>query len=310
MADSLQPADVRALLEFREKMELGDVLFHEITGLEASQLFAYRRGKLKERPSISSLHLARVERCKAAMQLALELTNDEEKALDWLYTESPTFHGKSPIDLTINVAGLEFLHGYIGKLRAAVQEASSTRSATAITQPEPVVPAAQKSIPAVVVDSPPAAPTQLAKTVPVPVSTEKSAAAAKEIPVATERPKKDRQEKTPIRDETKPSRVTLSDTSDSTAAKTPSAPPEGVAPDDRVFRLRDPLKKIRAARPELTLKVIGGLMVKRGFKQYESTSYMSRVSNSYAWATWEEVVAMAEALEVDPKELGSVWTKN
>lgn len=160
MPDTLVNADVRALLRFRDELELGDGLFHEITGIEASQLFSYRRGKLTERPRIALAALARVERCRAALKLAMELTGDEEKSLDWLYAESSSFSGKSPIDLTINEAGLKFLNAYIEKLRAAVGSIAPVEQSHPPALPaQPVSPAAGTPDD----DAPLAAPDTLAK---------------------------------------------------------------------------------------------------------------------------------------------------
>lgn len=280
MPDKTQPADARALLQFREQLELGDGLFREITGIDASTLFAYRRGKLKERPKISSSALARVERCKVAHEIAMELTRDEEKALDWLHAESPAWGGKSPVDLTVSDSGLGLLQSYIEKLRAAVGAATSA--------PKPAAPVPE---PARVPVAPP--PPVVAIKAPVegkspPRAAETSATPPKEAPQS-----RAEEFKVEVSNPGAPS----------------EAPPAGVSPGERVFRLKDPLAKIRAARPELTLKLIGAQMAERGFSQYEKSSYVSRVSNSYAWATWAEVVAMAEVLGVSPQGLGSVRTK-
>ncbi len=296
--DTSIKADVRALLRFRDELELGDGLFYEITGIEASELFAYRRGKVKERPMISAAASARVERCRAAMKLAMELTQNEERALDWLYAESPTFGGKCPVDMTISEAGLQFLKAYIDKLRAAVTSASqSTQNAISTLQNASVPHARETS----------GAPQNVPREAPVaerkPVSPGISTF-AKSTPTAAN-----------IANVLATPLVTASSEPSQSAPKAsasleagPPPPPDGVNAGERVFRLKEPLARIRDGRPEITLKNIAQRMVARGFAQYEKPSYMSRVANSYAWVTWEEVVAMAEVLQVDPGVLGEVWT--
>ncbi|PTY03660.1 hypothetical protein DB347_20725 [Opitutaceae bacterium EW11] len=244
MPDSSQPANVRDLLKFRDALEMGDGLFAEVTGLEVVTLFAFRRGKLKERPQIASAAVDRIARCREALALAKELGGgDEEKSLDWLYADSPTFGGRSPIDLTVSDAAFEVVRGYVARLRAAVLAAAVP------TAPPPQV---QTKGPEEPPEEPPVVPADAAE-------------------------------------------------------KSRLAPPKGIAPGDRVFRVKEPLARVRERRPELTLKKISVLMTERGFKQFGSSAYMSRVANSYTWLTWEEVVAMAEALEVDPTELGTVF---
>lgn len=53
MALLTETLSVRALFEFRENLELGDGLFQAITGVDAKDLMAFRRGRLKDKPVIT-----------------------------------------------------------------------------------------------------------------------------------------------------------------------------------------------------------------------------------------------------------------
>lgn len=271
MPESPRQLTLPQLLEVRERFEMGDGLFREITGIEVSRIFAYRRGKLKERPGVGPEAVARINRCEEFLRLAIELTGNQDKALDWLYAESPTFGGRSPIDLTINDAAAEVVRGYISKLRAAVSSKPPTPAEAFPTRTSPV--------------SEPAPP--LAR-VPAPSR-----------PAALR----------PSSKNAVPAEKSIQNTATSTNLPQPTcAPPSGVLPSHRIFRLKEPLAEIRAARPDLTLKRISEMMTERGYKQFASGSYMSRLANSYTWATWDEVVALADALGVSPRQLGSVYT--
>lgn len=261
------------VLDVRERFEMGDGLFREITGIEVSQIFAFRRGRLKVRPTITPEATARIRRCEELLSLAIELIGNEEKALDWLYSESPTFGGRSPIDLTINDAAADVVRGYVAKLRAAVVDATSPS----------VIPKTSAQADLI-------SPTDATNVQPAPVPP-----GLKPIPIRPE--KKTVEASGGLQD---------SDTV-SNPLRAPS-PPVGVSPEDRIFRIKEPLAKIRALRPELTLKRISEMMTERGHKQFASSSYMSRLANSYTWATWSEVVALAGALGVSPQELGGVYT--
>lgn len=288
MPEPSSPISVPQVLHLREQFEMGDGLFREITGIDVSALFGYRRGKLKERPTITETASARVKRCKELLDLATELTGSEEKALDWIYAESPTFGGRSPTDLTVSEAAVEVVRVYVAKVRAAVAAQTVTvQEAKTVGSPRAKDPAAtttnktatRKLSPAISKPTKAAIPLEAPLVLPV-VSLDRASA-----PVA---------DAVPLNASVAPQRAPV--------------PPPGVAPDARIFRLKESLAKIRASRPELTLRKISELMANRGRQQFASSSYMSRLANSYTWATWGEVVAMADALRVAPEELATSYT--
>lgn len=303
MPEAIQLISIPELLQFRDDLELGDGLFQEITGVSVSALFAYRRGRLKEKPKISPDAFRRIERAREVLQLGLELNADHEKALDWVYTESPNLDGRSPIDLTVSDAALETVRIYIAKLRAAVgaiAKSSYAQASKTAEGPKPSPPDTRRPQPSQISPS----------DVGAPSSQNPPSAISQQLV----RKNADSKKKTQTNDESsngEPNIVSKKIPKSSATTKPPRTapqPPPGISLGVRVFRIKEPLAKLRALKPAVSLKTISQAMVKRGFKQFSSPSYMSRLANSYTWATWEEVVAIAGILDVSPTDLGNVYS--
>lgn len=103
--------------------------------------------------------------------------------------------------------------------------------------------------------------------------------------------------------------VALNQPTQRTSGVQPPPPPPGVDPEKRIFRLKEPLSLLREKRPDLTIKDVSDAMMKRGFTRFAVQSHASRLFKSYTWATWTEVVHLADIFEGDPYELGSVQSE-
>ncbi|MBI5381220.1 MAG: helix-turn-helix transcriptional regulator [Opitutae bacterium] len=66
-----------------------------------------------------------------------------------------------------------------------------------------------------------------------------------------------------------------------------------------VYKIATPLRAARARRPELSQRKIAEMVAKAGVAGFTSAR-LSRIELGYADATWPEVVAIAQSLEVQP----------
>lgn len=108
----MRVADVMA---FKAELELSSEAFREITGINVHR---YRRGRLCDPLNISQDAIDAVTRCRRAYVLAIELCGDRDRALDWLYAESPMFDGEAPIGIADRPEGLASIERTLATLRA------------------------------------------------------------------------------------------------------------------------------------------------------------------------------------------------
>lgn len=370
MALLTESLSVRALFEFRENLELGDGMFQAITGVEAKDLMAFRRGRLKEKPVITPQASERIEQCKKAFDLAREFCGDQDRALDWFYADAPAFGGKSPIDLTLTLGGLEKIQAFIDVLRKAVAGTNGDNSRKAAEPPTsanprpagpdplpekpslPVIAISAKTKPADIEITPknllaiPAVPAKSASValggvaarttsyVPggmarsraqalvrpeissVETTSEKSSATltptASIGAQANPSPTSDATHKPePVAADSPPQSVTAPPEAvppppNPSPSRALATPPTGVATEKRIFLLKEPFTRLREKKPDLTLKEISAAMLERGCSRFAVQTHASRLVKSYTWATWTEVANLAEILDADPYDLGSV----
>lgn len=77
---------------------------------------------------------------------------------------------------------------------------------------------------------------------------------------------------------------------------------QGVDPDARLFRLKPRLQPL-LEKNKMSVKALGDKLLAQGFTQFKTQTLASRIANSYTWATWREVVAIAGLFKVNPYEL-------